>query len=497
MGADWSAWLLGGLCAVVVAAGLAVSFLALFGDRSRGRRRCPRCWYDMASVAGSRCPECGRTPKNERAFFRTRRRWRRFVLGVLLLLVGAPAGFAAPRVRARGWVGAVPTTVLMAVSPWLPRPTAAGVTPGVAAGLLPPWAAPSPAGPPRSIPARLTQELQERIAKRTAWRVQAAVFQRLCAVQALDYNRVTQRRGPTAAREWLAELQFARYHSDWALTPLRDVALPRDCVKPSWWPAGLAFRVDVAPDGAAVGLSRLFYRLRIDGVVGFEGQVSTVGITGFDSSLYCGDLSDGEHDVELETLVDSAPSGPIADPVWRRSQSWRVKAGGEVPARDLERWTDARMDAFLRGAVRVDVAQEDDWLRITLLLKADQLEGPGGPAEAGPIPDLALEFGPSGDTTSLDWPVSESAREASGVKVRRLDGELWVEAGVNLGPAERIGLGGASLRVIGNFPRTAQRAEARSGWQGELVYALPTEPGLAPLPAPQPPPSLLLRRKVP
>ncbi len=42
---------------------------ALFRDRSRGRLRCPRCWYDMAG-AGLTCPECGKQARSERALRR-------------------------------------------------------------------------------------------------------------------------------------------------------------------------------------------------------------------------------------------------------------------------------------------------------------------------------------------------------------------------------------------------------------------------------------------
>ncbi len=41
----WLMWLLGlgllGLC-------MAVTWWGLFGDRARGRRRCPRFWYDLS-----------------------------------------------------------------------------------------------------------------------------------------------------------------------------------------------------------------------------------------------------------------------------------------------------------------------------------------------------------------------------------------------------------------------------------------------------------------
>ncbi len=104
-------------------AGLAVIAWALFWDRSRGRRRCPKCWYDMdgAKADGDgrlTCSECGRVVRRERRLFKTRRRWWRALAGVCVLGL-AYAAVAYPRVRDRGWVGAVPTTGLVLAHPLL------------------------------------------------------------------------------------------------------------------------------------------------------------------------------------------------------------------------------------------------------------------------------------------------------------------------------------------------------------------------------------------
>jgi len=52
---------------------------AIFWDRARGRRRCPRCWYDMAAAVertgedgGFICPECGRRVARVRGLMSTR-----------------------------------------------------------------------------------------------------------------------------------------------------------------------------------------------------------------------------------------------------------------------------------------------------------------------------------------------------------------------------------------------------------------------------------------
>ena len=38
-----------------------IAWKAWFGDRSRGRKRCPKCWYDMAYSSTLTCSECGHT----------------------------------------------------------------------------------------------------------------------------------------------------------------------------------------------------------------------------------------------------------------------------------------------------------------------------------------------------------------------------------------------------------------------------------------------------
>src|SRR5262245_11447223 len=119
---DWAlqiiAWVLGGVA--VVALGW-----ALFSDRARGRRRCPRCWYDMSGAAGLRCPECGRTVRSERGLARTRRRWR-WVVAALALGVVAYGTGSVSAVRKKGWRSQIPSAVLVTVWPvsardWISR----------------------------------------------------------------------------------------------------------------------------------------------------------------------------------------------------------------------------------------------------------------------------------------------------------------------------------------------------------------------------------------
>lgn len=115
-------WLIG--AGVLAAGGSALAVWALFADRSRGRKRCAKCWYDMSATAGLKCPECGREARGERGLLRTRRRWWWAVVGVGLV-VGAWPVFKAPEMQRDGWMAVIPTDVLVRIVPvgadaWIP-----------------------------------------------------------------------------------------------------------------------------------------------------------------------------------------------------------------------------------------------------------------------------------------------------------------------------------------------------------------------------------------
>jgi len=109
----WVAWTIAGL---MLAYGGFLGAWALFRDRSRGRRRCPKCWYDLRGTPEMRCSECGYKAKREQQLFATRRRWRLALLGVLVMLGGTGAGLS-PKVRRDGWLSLVPTDVLIRFVP--------------------------------------------------------------------------------------------------------------------------------------------------------------------------------------------------------------------------------------------------------------------------------------------------------------------------------------------------------------------------------------------
>ncbi len=102
-------WIGGGLIGL---AGLALLWWALFADRSYGRRRCPKCWYDMSKTEGLRCPECGRNARREPSLHRTRRKWKWAAAAPLILLAAATLALQ-PKVQRDGWASVAPATILI------------------------------------------------------------------------------------------------------------------------------------------------------------------------------------------------------------------------------------------------------------------------------------------------------------------------------------------------------------------------------------------------
>lgn len=106
----------------IILFGVFLVIWALVGDRARGRKRCPKCWYDMSGAVGFQCPECGRRVKHERGFGRSKRpRWA-FVVAICMFIVSG-YGFVINKqvTEHEEWLAAVPTWVLMTGWEWLPE----------------------------------------------------------------------------------------------------------------------------------------------------------------------------------------------------------------------------------------------------------------------------------------------------------------------------------------------------------------------------------------
>lgn len=86
---------------------------AVVGDRSRGRVRCPKCWYDMSAAAGLKCSECGHAVRDESAFLKSRRpRWA-FIISGLFIVIGATGIVLDGRVRDRGYLSIMPDWMML------------------------------------------------------------------------------------------------------------------------------------------------------------------------------------------------------------------------------------------------------------------------------------------------------------------------------------------------------------------------------------------------
>ncbi len=92
--------------------GLWLCYWFLLADRARGRKRCPKCWYDMSVAESLRCPECGNDAKREADLLRTRRRFKGLWL-CLLVFLAAGLLWIQPRVQQHGWVSVMPKTALI------------------------------------------------------------------------------------------------------------------------------------------------------------------------------------------------------------------------------------------------------------------------------------------------------------------------------------------------------------------------------------------------
>ena len=71
--------------AVVPGVGLLLVCWGLWGDRSKGRPRCPHCGYDMRrAVPKLVCPACGQVAASERQPYGIWCRWRSTVPGCIV-----------------------------------------------------------------------------------------------------------------------------------------------------------------------------------------------------------------------------------------------------------------------------------------------------------------------------------------------------------------------------------------------------------------------------
>ena len=109
----WLGWIgvIAFYCAMIY-----LAWWALFSDRHKGRRRCPKCWYDMCGTPGMTCNECGHTVHFEKQLTKRRRR----PLFALLSFVScvAIAGYISESLVDQGWLNLAPTKALILSLPF-------------------------------------------------------------------------------------------------------------------------------------------------------------------------------------------------------------------------------------------------------------------------------------------------------------------------------------------------------------------------------------------
>ena len=113
-GPPWVYYIVAGVLSLL---GMWLLYWSMWRDRARGRRRCPKCWYDMTGSPSLTCSECGHVAKRERKLRKTRRHWRIAVLAILTLLLALSLALA-PKVHRDRWLSIVPTTALILALPW-------------------------------------------------------------------------------------------------------------------------------------------------------------------------------------------------------------------------------------------------------------------------------------------------------------------------------------------------------------------------------------------
>ncbi len=118
---------------VLLTAGVAAGFFALglaaWGIRGRdtaGLPRCRRCFFDLTGLPVPTCPECGQEHPGDAHLLRRRRRpWAVALASIIALFASYLIGHTAQVSRGGLW-GLVPTTPMILLWNWLPKPLVFG-----------------------------------------------------------------------------------------------------------------------------------------------------------------------------------------------------------------------------------------------------------------------------------------------------------------------------------------------------------------------------------
>ncbi len=102
----------GGASGLLLALALCLGAVGFTFDKSRGRKRCPKCWYDMTGTTNLKCSECGHQSSTETNLHRTRRSVNLITLALIAAFL-AIVPVTARMYHRGGFLAITPTWVLV------------------------------------------------------------------------------------------------------------------------------------------------------------------------------------------------------------------------------------------------------------------------------------------------------------------------------------------------------------------------------------------------
>jgi hypothetical protein len=313
MTGDWVYMILGLLVAL---GGLLLMAWALFADGSRGRRRCPKCWYNMAGTDTFRCPECGYEAEGERNLLKSRRRVSWALVGGAVIVAGVGCGLLA-RMSEATLARLIPTPILVRIAPLDQQAWGAAATPRLAGGGQ---------RPADVYLAELVDRCQKRELSLRTWEI---LFRRFFEAypEEVELLAKTRKQWPQVIPEQITLLpdDLLGHHDDIVLRTRPQIQQGIWHVRPCRErPEELLLRYDYAPDDLRnVGFD---IELAIDGTVVWSGisPPITISVRGFDvQQPISSPALDARLLSELQPTVRiGSPVRPLRISLLNRDQRW-------------------------------------------------------------------------------------------------------------------------------------------------------------------------------
>lgn len=334
LNAEWVQWVLAIVLMLLLAGCVFLAWWGMFSDRAKGRRRCPRCWYNLAYTPGMTCGECGYTGRSEKDFARTRHRWGIALLAVLgAALIG---GYVIDRANTQGWMTYMPNTALVWLMP----------VEGDSGPIL------------GELGQRMTFNLlsdDQRLAmlRRAAKgdpgrRPSGDAWTDKYGGLTLRLRRALLDHEDEAVQEEVAEILMTippRVALSTRRTWPSDVGPTLDVQAIDWWPVRMQWRIRAEPqlEGAEVDVHVL--------------RDAPIQQRGY--SLFLPPLEEGEHDVEVKLAIDRRAS---ADEDWQRIDERVVTVPIEVEGsltENLQAVSGEELDEAIRRTFRSGLTKWD------------------------------------------------------------------------------------------------------------------------------------------